>query len=74
MKTGPEFEAFLARLYTDEALQRVFLEEDMAGAIRAGVSAGLTAEEARAVAEVDRAGLRRACESLARKRGRRGVG
>ncbi|MEZ5354711.1 MAG: hypothetical protein R2762_18915 [Bryobacteraceae bacterium] len=51
--------------------QRVFLEGSMAEAVQAGLAAGLTAEEAEAVAAVDRQELRRACESLARKRERR---
>ncbi|MEZ5401783.1 MAG: hypothetical protein R2729_19070 [Bryobacteraceae bacterium] len=67
MRTGAAFEAFLARLYTDKALQRVFQEGLPEEAYEAARSAGLSEEEARAAAAVDRPRLRLACESLEKK-------
>lgn len=66
MKTSAAFEAFLARLYTDPALLKLFLDGNGAPPARA---AGLTNEEIGALAALDRQQLRIAFESLARKRG-----
>lgn len=57
-------EAFLARIYTDAAARSRFLADPEAEAIRAG----LTPEEAWALADVDRDGLALAADSFARKR------
>ena len=62
--TGPAFEAFLARIYTDAEARARFLA-DPAGEAR---RAGLSDEESAALASVDRAGLALAAESFARKR------
>ncbi|HVK56619.1 MAG TPA: hypothetical protein VM532_16510 [Burkholderiales bacterium] len=59
-------ECFLAKLYTDPiALERFFA--DMDGEAR---RAGLSEEEIAAVGHIDRAGLRMASASFARKRER----
>lgn len=58
-------EAFLARLYTDEAAREDFL----AAPEDAARQAGLAAESVRALARIDRDGLRLAAASLAHKRG-----
>ena len=60
----PEFETFLARLYTDAAARARFLR-DREGEARA---AGLTAEQAAAVAGMDAEALESAAVSFARKR------
>jgi hypothetical protein len=66
---SPAFEAFVARLYVDEALRRTFLTDAVATAERAG----LTAEEIRAVQRIDRTGLELAAGVFEhkRRRGRR---
>ena len=60
----PEFEAFLARLYTDADERERFL------ANRRGVAeqAGLQPHECRALDAIDRVGLELAARSFARKR------
>ncbi len=60
-------EAFLARLYTDDALRERFLADPQAEAQRAGLSAA----EAEALAAIDRIGLELNVRSLNRKRERR---
>ncbi|MBL8176969.1 MAG: hypothetical protein JNK48_20010 [Bryobacterales bacterium] len=60
----PEFEAFLARLYTDEAARARFLR-DRLGEARA---AGLTEEQAASLAALDAGALQAAALSFARKR------
>ncbi len=60
-------EAFLARLYTDDALRERFLAAPQAEAQRAG----LNAAEAEALAAIDRVGLELNVRSLTRKRERR---
>ena len=60
----PAFEAFLARLYTDAAARARFLAEPEAEACRAGLSP----DQCRALAAIDRTGLEMAARSLARKR------
>ena len=57
-------EAFLARLYTDAELRARFLA-DPAGEAR---RAGLDAESAERLAQIDRAGLELAAASFAAKR------
>jgi hypothetical protein len=64
---SPRFEAFLARLYTDEEVLRRFLAAPSGEARRAG----LTAAEAAALESVDRVGLGLAARSFARKRERK---
>ena len=63
MKTT-ELEVFLARLYTDQALCRAFLEEPAALAR----AAGLNEATVRALESIDREGLIFAADSFARKR------
>lgn len=65
--TGPRFEAFLARLYTDEPTRRRFLE-DPATVARAS---GLSEEEVQAALDIDREGLMLTAESFEKKRARR---
>jgi len=62
--TGPAFELFLARLYTDEALRRKFLDDPSGEALRAGLSA----EETKSLEQIDRVGLELAAESYRKKR------
>ena len=60
----PAFEAFLARLYTDDAFRAAFLA-DPPGVARAG---GLSESEVAALGTIDRQGLTLAAESFAHKR------
>lgn len=60
----PEFEAYLALLYTD-ASARERLAADLAGEAQ---RAGLTGEQAEALAAIDWAGLGFAARSLEKKR------
>ncbi|MCC6540316.1 MAG: hypothetical protein IT162_22410 [Bryobacterales bacterium] len=62
--TTPRFETFLARLYTDEAFRARVLADPHAEAQRAGLSQ----EQAEAIAHLDRPGLGFAVRSLAKKR------
>jgi hypothetical protein len=62
--TGPGFEAFLARIYVDAGARERFLADPRGEARRAGLSA----EEAEALARVDREGLRLAAASFEAKR------
>jgi hypothetical protein len=64
---SPAFEAFVARLYVDEALRRTFLADAVATAERAG----LTPDEIRAVQRIDRTGLELAAGVFEHKRRRR---
>jgi len=66
--SSPRLEAFLARLYTDEAALRDFLR---APAETAG-NAGLSDEEISAMATCDRDGLVMAARSFRAKRNARG--
>lgn len=61
------FEAFLAKLYVDESARAKFLADPRGEAMKAG----LTAQEAEAVARIDRVGLDLLSKSLERKRQRR---
>ena len=61
------FEAFLAKLYVDERVRARFLADPH----REAIKAGLTVEEAEAVADIDRVGLDLLAKSLERKRRRR---
>jgi hypothetical protein len=58
------FEAFLARIYVDAKARRLFLADPRGEATRAG----LTPEEAEALAAIDRTGLELAARSYERKR------
>lgn len=60
----PEFEAFLARIYTDAAARTRFLR-DREGEARA---AGLSAEQVESVKGLDAEALEAAAVSFARKR------
>lgn len=60
----PEFEAFLARLYTDAALRADFLAGPRAVAERHQ----MTAEECDALERIDRVGLDLSARSFAHKR------
>ncbi len=60
----PEFEAFLARLYTDEPLRARFLADPRAESARHQ----LTAEECDALERIDRVGLELSARSFAHKR------
>ena len=62
--SSPAFEAFLARLYTDEHLRLRCL----ASAAHVAREYGLSGEECRALEAIDRDGLILAAESYARKR------
>jgi len=57
-------EAFLARLYTDEALRQAFLDGPRATAL----AAGLAPADAAALERIDRDGLALAAASFERKR------
>ena len=61
-------EAFLARLYTDPALRAAFLDRPREVARMHGVAA----QDAEALARIDRDGLQLAAESFARKRAKQG--
>ena len=61
---SPRLEAFLARLYVEDDLRERFLAEPRAVAL----VAGLDAQEAAALADIDKMGLRVAAESFATKR------
>ena len=67
--TGPVFEAFLTRLYTEDSARADFLRDP----IRAARQAGLSDAECEALAKIDRKGLEMAAESFARKREKRGL-
>ena len=62
--SSPAFEAFLARLYTDEALLTAFLRAPDETA----QAAGLDAAQISALRSVDREGLRMAARSFRAKR------
>jgi hypothetical protein len=63
----PEFEAFLARLYTDAEVRGRFLADARGEAARAG----MTAAECDALERIDRRGLELAARSFAHKRARK---
>lgn len=58
------FEAFLARLYVDDAARSNFLADPRGEAFKAG----LTVDEAEALSRIDRVGLQLFSESLEHKR------
>ena len=60
----PEFETFLARLYTDPPLRARFL----AGPREEAERQGLTVEECAALERIDRVGLELSARSFAHKR------
>lgn len=60
----PALEAYLARLYTDDDLRQAFLREPHAQALLHGLSA----QEAEAMAAIDRIGLQMAAASFGHKR------
>ena len=66
----PALEAFLARLYVDDAFRAAFLADPGAAA----KNGGLTAAEAAALEAIDREGLALAAESFAHKRNGRPTG
>jgi hypothetical protein len=66
--SSPALETFLARLYTDRPFLEHFLT-DPAGTMS---EAGLTGQEQRCLAEMDRGGLLLAARSFERKRTGRG--
>ncbi|MGA7991357.1 MAG: hypothetical protein WCC53_08005 [Thermoanaerobaculia bacterium] len=61
---SPAFEAYLARIYTDEGERALFLADSRGRA----AAAGLAPAEVDALAEIDRDGLALAAQSFARKR------
>jgi hypothetical protein len=61
---SPSLERFLARIYVDAEVRGRFLADPEAEALRAG----LTAEQARQLASIDRVGLEMAARSFAKKR------
>jgi len=61
------FEAFLARIYVNEAARSKFLADPQGEAKRAG----LTAQEVEAIVKIDRVGLELFSQSLERKRRKR---
>lgn len=60
----PEFEAFLARLYTDAPFRRRFLANPRTEAARQG----MTREECDALERIDRVGLELSARTFAHKR------
>ena len=67
--TDPRFEAFLARVYVDLAFRAAFLQDPAGLALREGLSQ----EQASALQEIDREGLRLAAISFAKKRKNRAL-
>ena len=67
--TSPAFEAFLARIYVDRQARERFLDNPRGEA----VAAGLTADEAVALEQIDRIGLELAAHSFEAKRRQRPV-
>jgi hypothetical protein len=67
--SAPRLEAFLAKIYVDEAARSRFLADPRGEAAKAG----LTAQEIEAVARIDRVGLELLAQSLERKRSKRFV-
>ena len=67
--SSPALEAYLARLYTDDALRHAFLLAPRAQALLHGLSA----READAMAAIDRVGLQMAAASYRAKRAGRAV-
>jgi hypothetical protein len=65
--SSPQFEAFLARIYTDEKARERFLAHPRDEAARAG----LTETEIASLEQIDRLGLELAAQSLNGKRKRR---
>lgn len=65
----PEFETFLARLYTDAQLRARFLADPRTEAERHR----LTQEECDALERIDRAGLEMSARSFAHKRAMKGT-
>lgn len=66
--SSPALEAFLAKLYTDDALRQAFLDDPHAQALLHG----LTQEEAAAMAAIDHTGLQMAAASFNFKRAAHG--
>lgn len=62
--SSPEFEAFLARLYTDKVTRDAFLADPDA----ASTAAGLTLEQAVSLQSIDKDSLRAAAKSFEHKR------
>jgi hypothetical protein len=66
-KDGQQVEALLARLYTDAEARRQFTADPLA----VGLAAGLSAELAGSIAELDQPGLELVADSLSAKRERK---
>ena len=62
--SSPALEAYLAKLYTNDAVRQAFLDEPHAQALLHG----LTPQEAEAMAAIDRIGLQMAAASYRAKR------
>jgi hypothetical protein len=69
MDPAQRLEAFLARLYTDDAARAAFLADPRGQAL----AAGLSPDDADALCRIDRLGLELAANSFAHKRSGRGV-
>ena len=65
--SSPRFEAFLAKIYTDEKARKKFLADPRAEALRAGLSES----EVDAMEQIDRIGLELTVRSLRRRWRRR---
>jgi hypothetical protein len=68
--SSPQFEAFLARLYSDDQFRIRFMADARAEANRAN----LTKHECAALEKIDRVGLEMAARSFAKKRERKASG
>ena len=67
--TDPKFEVFLAKVFVDTKVREAFLKDPRGEALRAG----LTAEQADALEQIDRKGLELAARSFGIKRSKRGL-
>lgn len=67
--SSPALEAYLAKLYTDDALRQAFLDAPQAQS----VLHGLSQQEAEAMAAIDRIGMQMAAASFQHKRAAHGV-
>ena len=67
--SSPSLEAYLAKLYTDDALRQAFLDAPQAQS----VLHGLSPQEAETMAAIDRIGLQMAAASFQHKRAAHGA-
>ncbi|WP_308921644.1 hypothetical protein [Janthinobacterium sp. J1-1] len=67
--SSPALEAYLAKLYTDDALRQAFLDAPQTQS----VLHGLSPQEAEAMAAIDRIGLQMAAASFQHKRAAHGA-